>query len=45
MARNNHTPVSYWAALPLASLAKWVQANNELMVEGRKKPSVQPQNL
>ena len=45
MAQNNHTPVSYWAALPLASLAKWVQANNELMVEGRKKSRGQPQNI
>lgn len=45
MARNNHTPVSYWAALPLASLAKWVQANNELMVERRKEPRGHPQNL
>lgn len=45
MAKNHHTPVSYWAALPLASLAKWVQANNELIVEGRKKPRGQPQNL
>lgn len=44
MAQNNNTPVSYWAALPLSSLTKWIKASNLLVEEQRaKRPKKAPQ--
>lgn len=37
MARNNSTPVSYWLALPLSSLCKWIKVSNQLVKEAREK--------
>ena len=43
MAQNNNTPVSYWAALPLSSLTKWIKASNLLVEEQRaKRPKKAP---
>nr|DAL64943.1 MAG TPA_asm: hypothetical protein [Caudoviricetes sp.] len=35
MAKTNQTPVSYWLALPLPSLCKWIKVSNQLVKEAR----------
>lgn len=37
LSQNNYTPVSYWLSLPLAHLSRWIEANNELISERRRK--------
>ena len=37
LAHNNYTPVDYWLSLPLAELHEWIEINNRLVEEQKRK--------
>jgi hypothetical protein len=37
LARNNNTGVDYWASQTLVALRPWIQANNAVVEEMKKK--------